>query len=120
MTTKDVQTFTQLPPCPLQLLRIPLAKTFGFADFPHDSAKPKQVWLCSRCFRNSHPRYKNPDTDTILLLSVYGNFSAPIYSVSNASVPSVRCSSKSSSVSASFSPPLSLRNPLRPRVTPAA
>lgn len=51
--------------------------------------------------------------------SLYGNFSQPIYKVSNASEPSVRCSNKSSSLSASFSPDLSLRKPLRPRLTPA-
>ena len=35
------------------------------------------------------------------------------------SEPSVRCSRRSSSDSASFSPDLSLRKPLRPRLTPA-
>lgn len=51
--------------------------------------------------------------------SRYGNFSQPMQRVSKASVPSVRCSSKSSSLSANFSPPLSLRKPLRLRLTPA-
>ena len=51
--------------------------------------------------------------------SRYGNFSQPMYRVSKASVLSVRCSSRSSSDSASFSPDLSLRKPLRPRLTPA-
>lgn len=39
--------------------------------------------------------------------------------VSNVSVPSVLCSNKSSSLSANFSPALSLRKPLRLRLTPA-
>ena len=37
----------------------------------------------------------------------------------NASEPSVRCSKRASSYSASFSSDLSLRNPLRPLDTPA-
>ena len=40
--------------------------------------------------------YKTPPMATGYT-SCCGNFSAPIYSVSNASVPSVRCSNKSSS-----------------------
>ncbi len=65
--------------------------------------------------------YITPDTEYVFGVILFcGNFSHPIYSVSKASVPSVRCSNKSSSDSASFSPPLSLRKPLRPRVTPAA
>ena len=49
--------------------------------------------------------YSTPLAETGYI-SLYGNFSAPIYSVSKASVPSVRCSSKFSSVSSNFSPPL--------------
>ena len=49
--------------------------------------------------------YSTPLAETGYI-SLYGNFSAPIYSVSNASVPSVRCSSRFSSVSSNFSPPL--------------
>jgi len=51
--------------------------------------------------------------------SLYGNFSTPMYSVSKASEPSVLCSSRFSSDSASFSFDLSLWKPLRPRLTPA-
>ena len=52
--------------------------------------------------------YSLPDIGR-LEVSVCGNFSQPIYRVSKASVPSVRCSNKSSSLSASFSPALFLR-----------
>lgn len=48
-----------------------------------------------------------------------GNFSQPIYNVSKASVPSVRCWRRSFSLSTNFSPSLSLRRPLCPRLTPA-
>lgn len=50
---------------------------------------------------------------------VNGEFLVADVEVSNASEPSVRCSKRSSSDSASFSPNLSLRNPLRPHNTPA-
>ena len=51
--------------------------------------------------------------------SCCGNFSQPMQSVSKASVPSVRCSRRSSSDSGCFSIDLFLRKPLRPRSTPA-
>ena len=50
-------------------------------------------------------------------MSCCGNFSHPIYRVSKASVPSVRCSRRSSSVSGFFSSFLFLRKPSRPRYT---
>lgn len=81
----------------------------------HYNASPKRNWYQSE-------RYWNQITPETLIekASRYGNFSQPMYNVSKASVPSVRCSRRSSSDSASFSPPLSLRKPLRPRLTPAA
>ena len=54
-----------------------------------------------------------------LIISRTGNFLQPILRVSKASEPAVRCSRRSSSDSASFSPDLSLRKPLRPRLPPA-
>ena len=52
-------------------------------------------------------------------VSCWGNFSQPMYRVSKASVPSVRCSNKSSSDSGCFSIDLFLRKPNLPRSTPA-
>ncbi len=74
----------------------------------HFNASPKRYW------------YQITPETLIENASRYGNFSQPMYNVSKASVPSVRCSRRSSSLSASFSPHLSLRKPLRPLLTPAA
>ena len=64
-------------------------------------------------------RYNNYLTPPIAIgyKSCCGNFSQPIQSVSKASVPSVRCSRRSSSDSGCFSMDLFLRKPLRPRST---
>lgn len=82
------------------------------------SAKLTKIFENERIGEKKNSVYETPDTERANV-SWNGNFSQPMHRVSKASVPSVRCSSRSSSLSASFSPDLSLRKPLRPLETPA-
>ena len=65
--------------------------------------------------KNKSNNARNIDRESV---SIWELFRADVEGV-KASVPSVRCSRRSSSDSASFSPDLSLWKPLRPRLTPA-